>query len=299
MDTSTPARRSRIGVRGSILAVGAAGMAAAIAVGGSGLAGLGGAGSTRQEVAALNDALGHSQAMEFFNADVSGWQTAYAWDASRVGALQAVAPDSANRAGFLDVSDRLRDELEAMPREVLTAEEATVYDEIATKWDDFFAVDDQVVALYAQNTPMGKNAADELILGDGYAIYFEIITLTTELKESLQERVVMATDAAAAQETRTRWTMIAIVVAGALLVLGAALAVARRIVRPLDAVVSVARAMAGGDLTRSTGVHRDDEVGRAAAAIDAAVADLRGVLAAVAGSADAVAASSEELSASS
>ena len=54
MSTSTGGRRAgRIGVRGSILAVGAAGMAAAVAVGGFALSGLGAAGEARHEVGRL------------------------------------------------------------------------------------------------------------------------------------------------------------------------------------------------------------------------------------------------------
>ena len=53
--------------------------------------------------------------------------------------------------------------------------------------------------------------------------------------------------------------------------------------------------MAAGDLTVTTGVETDDELGRMAAALDSAQGALRGVLSSVVASADAVAASSEEL----
>ena len=297
--STTSRRRTRMGVRGSILSVGGAGMAAAVAVGAFAIVGLQDGGDARQQVDRLGDALGHAQTMEYYNADVSGWQVAYAWDARRVGPVAAVAEDSGNRAGFLDVTDGLRAELEAMPRENLTADEAAIYDRITTEWDRFFEIDGQVAALYSQNTPPTTEAADALILGDGYDVYFGIIDLTRELKESLQDRITAATAEAQSEATRTQWTMVAVVVLGALFVLGLALAIARRIVRPINAVASVAEALAAGDLTRTTGVSRDDEVGRAAAAIDAALGELRTVLSSVVGAADAVAASSEELSASS
>ena len=288
-----------MGVKGSILTVGAVGMAAAVTVGGFALSGLGQAGDARQHVAEINDALDHVQKMEYFNADVSGWQVAYAWDARRIGPVAAVQPTSDNRAGFLDITDGLRDELGAMPTGSLDSGEAAIYDQIRSKWDDFFAVDDQVVALYQQGTPAGTDAADALILGQGFGIYYEIIDLTHQLEGLLTDRVDAATATADHEQARTRWTMIAVIGLGALLVLGMALAVARRIVRPLAEVVTVARALATGDLTRQTGVQRDDEVGRAAAAIDSAVVELRTVMATVIGAADAVAASSEELSVSS
>src|SRR4051812_28101662 len=99
MTETTPAavRRRSLGVRGKILAVGAAGMASAIVVGGFALSGLTGAGDSLSTVNALNGALDHAQNIEMFNADVSGWEIAYAWDARRIGPAAAVAPDSENR----------------------------------------------------------------------------------------------------------------------------------------------------------------------------------------------------------
>ena len=288
-----------MGVRGSILSVGAAGMAAAVAVGAFALVGLRDGGDSRREVDRLGEALAHAQTMEYYNADVSGWQVAYAWDARRLSPAEAVAPASGNRAGFLDITAGLREELDAMPRGTLTAEEAATYDRISGEWNRFFEIDDQVAALYAQNTPAGTDAADALILGDGYDVYFGIIDLTRQLKESLQVRMGEAVEQASNGQRATERTMVAVVVVGALLAFGLALAVARRIVRPLNAVVTVADALAAGDLTRTTGVQRHDEVGRVATAVDTAVADLRTLLSTVASSADAVAASSEELSASS
>ena len=71
------------------------------------------------------------------------------------------------------------------------------------------------------------------------------------------------------------------------------------ITRPVRAVKTSLEALATGDLTVATGVHATDELGRMAAALDAAQESLRSVLSSVVSSADAVAASSEELSASS
>jgi methyl-accepting chemotaxis protein len=73
----------------------------------------------------------------------------------------------------------------------------------------------------------------------------------------------------------------------------------RSITRPVSAVKASLDALATGDLTVPTGVTSTDEVGRMAASLDTAQANLREVLSAMASSADAVAASSQQLSASS
>ncbi|WP_249933182.1 methyl-accepting chemotaxis protein [Blastococcus sp. CCUG 61487] len=274
-------------------------MAAAIAVGAFGISGLGDAGDTRERVEDLNEALGHARGMEYYNADASGWQVAYAWDARRIGGAAAVSPDSGNRAGFLEHMDKVDAALLAMPVETLSESESAVYEQIIARWDDFFAIDEQIAGLYAQDTPSAIDAADEMLLGEGYGVYYDIIDLTDELKASLVARTQAANADAEAAENVTRWSMIAAIALGTLVVLGVAIVVARRIIRPLNAVKDVATALATGDLTRSTGVQQDDEVGSTARALDEAMERLREVMASVVTNADAVAASSEELSASS
>jgi methyl-accepting chemotaxis protein len=296
---SGTAPRRALGVRGMITVVGALGMVAAILVGAFALNGLGSAGNARHRIDELRLVLSHTQEIEYYNADVSGWQTAYAWDARRLGPVQAVAATSDNRSGFLRITQGLRDELKKMPTGSLSSGEAAIFTSITADWDKFFAIDTKVAALYAQNTPATTDAADALILGDGYTIYFEVLDLTKKLRTSVEKRLAAAARDADSQQTSTTQVMVAVIVLGALMVLAAALVVVRRIVRPLAAVLTVAKALADGDLTRSTGVRREDEVGRTAAALDAASSSLREVLSTVVTSADAVAASSEELSASS
>ncbi|MBM7806518.1 methyl-accepting chemotaxis protein [Geodermatophilus bullaregiensis] len=300
MSTNRGVRRAgRFGVRTAILAVGAVGMVAAGAVGVLGMTKLEDAARTLDEVNGLHAALSTVQDIETSNSDVTGWQAAYAWDTRRIGGAAAVQDDNANRAGFADSADRLRGHLAAMQTDVLSGAEQDAFETIEEQWDAFFEVDDQAVALYAQGTPQGVEAADQLVLGPGWEVYFEVFTLTAELRESLESRVGASTDAARAQKTQAQWIMGIAVAVGLVSSLALALAVSRRIVRPLNSVVTVAEALAAGDLTRTTGVTRDDEVGRAAAAIDAALGELRVVMNAVVASSDAVAASSEELSASS
>jgi methyl-accepting chemotaxis protein len=99
---------------------------------------------------------------------------------------------------------------------------------------------------------------------------------------------------------RSARTMIIIaLVLGGVLALGLGILVARQIVRSLGRVSDVARALAGGDLTRRSDVSSRDELGRMAADLDQAVASLRETVNAVGQNAVELAASSEELSATS
>jgi methyl-accepting chemotaxis protein len=290
--------RRALGVRGMILTVGAVGTVAAIVVGWFGLNGLSSAGNARAEVQRLSDVRSHTQEIEYFNADLSGWQTSYAWDARRIGAAKAVAPTSDNRAGFLKLVDGLKAEMKKMPTADLTPDQVATFNAIQQQWTTFFGIDDKVAALYAQDTPATTDAADALITGDGYNVYFKVVDLTKKLRASVDKRLAAAITAAADQQASTTRIMIAVMVLGALVAVAVALLVGRRIVRPLAAVMDVATALAKGDLTRSSNVQQNDEVGRTAAALDEATAALREVMSGVVASADAVAASSEELSAS-
>jgi methyl-accepting chemotaxis protein len=119
--------RRTIGVRGKILAVGAAGMTAAAAVGVLGVVSLENAAATLDEVDGLRAALSDVQDIETSNSDVTGWQASYAWDTRRIGGAAAVADDNGNRAGFLDSAGRLREHLAAFPTEVLTGEESAIF----------------------------------------------------------------------------------------------------------------------------------------------------------------------------
>ncbi len=140
---------------------------------------------------------------------------------------------------------------------------------------------------YAANQELAKPLADE---AQGY------------LDEVLELEVADADAAAEAAHEHfvtQRTTAVVVLVVGIALAVAVGLFVARGLARGVRRVQDVAEALAAGDLTKTSGLTTRDELGRMGAALDAAVEEIRVVLASVASSADAVAASSEELSASS
>ena len=172
------------------------------------------------------------------------------------------------------------------------AEIAGTLQETYTAWSD---VNNQVLAATA--------TGDTATAGALYAQSQQLLpTIGDSIDALLQSETTEASalaDSVADTANSARTALIAVVVAGALIALGLGGTVARSIRRTLQAVQHVAEGIAAGDLTRSTGVDQKDELGRTAAALDAAQVELRTVMASVVSSADAVAASSEELSASS
>ena len=126
------------------------------------------------------------------------------------------------------------------------------------------------------------------------------------VEESVNELIVMETAEAeeaaleaAAEASEQRVISLAVLGVGLLLAMSLGLVVATGIARATRKVQDVAEALAVGDLTKGCVLATHDELGRMGAALDAAIVNLREVLAGVVASADAVAASSEELSASS
>jgi methyl-accepting chemotaxis protein len=119
-----------------------------------------------------------------------------------------------------------------------------------------------------------------------------------QLAEQSQATAADSAAAATAEYRQTRTVLAVVLAVGAAAALTVGLLVARAITGGLRRVQTAAEALAAGDLTGRTGLTSQDELGRTAAALDGAMAELATVLSGVAGSADAVAASSEELSAS-
>jgi methyl-accepting chemotaxis protein len=105
--------------------------------------------------------------------------------------------------------------------------------------------------------------------------------------------------AAAAQSgyESNRLQAILLLTVGLLLAAGLGVFVSRSIVRALNKVKAVCQALAGNDLTRTTGLTSHDEPGQMGRALDAAVHSLRQAVTSIGGSAVTLASASEELSA--
>ncbi|MDT0274475.1 methyl-accepting chemotaxis protein [Blastococcus goldschmidtiae] len=128
----------------------------------------------------------------------------------------------------------------------------------------------------------------------------QIMADDLEVEGVAQSEEAAARNAESQQQASSATTQLLVtVLVAVVLAIGLTVVVVRRITRTVHSVQSAAAAMAAGDLTTRTGVTSRDELGRMAAALDAAQSSIADVLAGVVASADAVAASSEELSASS
>ena len=298
--TAAAAGRRIFSVRAKVILVGLVGLVgllAALAMGLTAWTGQVAASNRSVEQERLADLRLHVADISRYNSDVSGWQTAYAWDASRIGPAEAVAAGSDNREGYLTSAAELTELLGEVDVDVMTDEERAIFEEIAAGWDDFFAGDDEIVALYAKGTEAAKEQADALILGPEYDIYYHLAEHTIELDALLdaraEEQVAAVADAADSFVVQ----VIAFMVLCSAVVVAAALLVARGMQRSVASVQQGVDAMAAGDLTVEPDVRSRDEVGAMAGSLAEAQRSLRSTLAGVVQVSGAVASSSEELSA--
>ena len=167
-------------------------------------------------------------------------------------------------------------------------------------------VQDDVTSYVQLTAQLEQLAADGRIVEFNQLRESEVGPLSGRLLDALdglaaavQEEARASVADAADAEQRTRTSILALVGAGGLLALLGGAVLAYGIGRNLARLRRTAERMADGDLTGSTGLLLGDDVGRTAAALDAALASLREVVTTVAGGADAIAASAQELSATS
>ncbi|MGY1811322.1 methyl-accepting chemotaxis protein [Blastococcus sp. SYSU D00820] len=187
--------------------------------------------------------------------------------------------------------------LEAYTATGLGGERARLVDEVESGMQEYYTLQEDVLGPLALATDVrGWVTANDTQVGP----------VVDEVTADLQElRDIEMADAAAARdgiradyESQRTFALILMVVSIAVAA-GLGWFVAAGISRSTRRVEEVTRALAAGDLTVTSGLTTDDELGRMGRALDGAVGELRAVMATVVASADAVAASSEELSASS
>ncbi|UOY00626.1 methyl-accepting chemotaxis protein [Blastococcus sp. PRF04-17] len=178
-----------------------------------------------------------------------------------------------------------------------TEEKRALVTEAVAKFDAYeSAIADVLTPLADANDLDAWWAANKTQAAPPAAQAQEILQQVHDLEvEAADEAATTARESYESQRTQ----VVLLLTVGIAAALGVGLLVARAIATGVGKVQAVAEALAAGDLTKSSGLTTRDELGRMGQSLDAAVGQLREVLATVVGSADAVAASSEELSASS
>jgi methyl-accepting chemotaxis protein len=253
-----------------------------------------------QRIGTVDAVIADAETMKFQIADATGWQGLYVADVAAYGPAKGLSDQDYNRAGLLKNKQDTYHWLDTVDTSGMTASERAHFAEVRPAWDSFFQWDDHVAAWVRPGTQAGLvSALDSINGGDAGASYGKVTDAAAAIGTSAQARKQALVQQQSAAQTRATQLLWAAGLGALCLAALLAATVTRGLSRPLERVRRVADALAAGDLTVSSGLRTRDEVGRTAAALDAAQESLRQVMTTVVASADAVAASSEELSASS
>ncbi|NJC74138.1 methyl-accepting chemotaxis protein [Planosporangium thailandense] len=247
---------------------------------------------TVARLAVLNRAV---MELKFRDADVSGWQTAYAWDVTSLGGIAATDDQSPNRKGFLDSASNLNKEVAAVPVADLTKSEAALYATIKENLLGYLDADKEVVQLFRQNTPASIKQANDFIVGDAYNMYFKALDATIKLSDSVAKRSDAAQARANALQTESRVLMIVVFLVALGVALAGALAITGSVVGPARTVVEGLRALASRDLSTSLDDAGADEMAEMARAFNEASGSIREALTGVAERATGLTTASQQL----
>jgi len=167
-----------------------------------------------------------------------------------------------------------------------------------TALEDFFADYNRLITDYVAAAAVDQ-AATIARWGEIAAVNDRTNAVVDGATAALAEQVRAAEQRATDAVTASLWTS-GIVVALCVLVNGGQLvAIWRSIVPPARQLRAALDAMAGGDLTVTTDIHTQDEIGRTGIALDAAQQSLRALMSSVVTSAEQVSTAAQGLSAAS
>ncbi|MGY1601889.1 methyl-accepting chemotaxis protein [Geodermatophilus sp. SYSU D00815] len=220
-------------------------------------------------------------------------------DAVRADVLQALLSGGAGeqyRGAVADLGDHgatFRDILDRLAAAPLSDEVDAAVAGVVPDVEGYLAAADQVVTLAGRDPAAA--AALYPSFGDQFGALEESLPSVGEAIDAHAAAAVERTTA----ERGTAITLAVLVAAGGVALLaGLGWVITRSVVGPLRRVGAVVAALAEGDLRGETGVTSRDEVGRMAVGLEAAMADMRTVVAAIGDSSTTLASATEQLSAS-
>jgi methyl-accepting chemotaxis protein len=286
--TQAPNARRRpladLSVRTKILSVAALGGVVAAAIGITGLAGLEKASAAAQSIYSTN--VDNTAAV----GEIWGTSLQVRLDVAN----HAMATTAAAKATYLSTVEkdlRAVDAAYAHYYAGVPAAGTTVINQVHQEWQQYQAI------LRNELLPAADQAAF-LAVRDT-----KVTPLVNSMIGNLARAVQIedaAADAAAATAhkdyTADRTLSLALLAGGLLLSFLTAWRVSRRIVASLRRVQDVCEGLAGGDLTRDSGLTTDDEPGRMGRALDTAMERLRQTMTSIDANATALAAASQEMS---
>jgi methyl-accepting chemotaxis protein len=149
----------------------------------------------------LDNAVRQVDLIRYYDADVSGWQIAVAFDAHTGGKL--TAQDSSRVAEMADKA-ALDQMLPRFPVKYLTPAEARLYQQILGSWGVFWRYDKQIFDLYVKGDRQSFAQADKLTNGPATDSFTTLSNQTLALSKSVNARSLQGAHAAASTGATVR-----------------------------------------------------------------------------------------------
>jgi len=251
--------------------------------------------SLRQDTERLQRLRQTVESLHYRAADISGWLGYEYGEALVTDPASAYGPDSAEVIGLTASRKATYELLDEADGTAFTAAERAEFAHTKQLWDSYFAIYDAMAAKVEHNPRTTLPATWKTLNGELATAWTDLLTSTEKLAKSLDDRSAALSDRSdrTAGVARTAVVLAALLAIVAAIVLG--VVVTRSIVRPLRRSVDALTRVADGDLTASPGIDQRDEVGRLAAAFDATMASLRGIVSTLAESARTMAGTAGEM----
>ncbi|MGA5303776.1 methyl-accepting chemotaxis protein [Nucisporomicrobium flavum] len=248
--------------------------------------------------AVLEKLRGQIQDVEYYAADVSGWQSLWVNDVAAYGFAYLDGPVEFNREGLLDSKKSVYELLAKIDTSHLTPAERTTFAKLKPAWDDFFAWDDKMLSWLRADDSRAtlRRVMDSINDGPASDSWAAVLDVTSELYKSVQARATKQAEAAADVRRTSEQVLGGTLMLALILAIVLALWATRSVVRPLNVVVAALGRLARRDLTARTELHRGDELGRLGDALNTTAESLRETVAAIAGHAGTIATASGDLS---
>ncbi|MDH6269266.1 methyl-accepting chemotaxis protein [Rhizobium sp. SG_E_25_P2] len=151
--------------------------------------------------------------------------------------------------------------------------------EFRTALPNWIAMQDEILLLATQNTPVSKGRAAEMSMAGGYEATLRVLEVMESLDEHIAADLKSTEVAANDRYDMSRLILMAAVAAGVLLSVGIALWIALGVSRGLSRVKHAADAVAIGDLDNTVAVGANDEIRDVVETINVMTANLRGTAA--------------------
>lgn len=176
----------------------------------------------------------YASQQKFWGADVSGWQTGLALDTYRKGTQAALDPASPSLVGLEKDKAGLRLDLLTAPLSIMTPSEQAMNKQLILLWDNWIDANNRAQIAYRDN----RVADAEGYLQNGLDTFAKIVTLTDQLKASVEARDAAAQASAAHTARLAQGFIVGFAVLAVVLVALMLLALIRTVVVPLRALTA-------------------------------------------------------------